>query len=146
MANSQAASTVSQQWADHETETILLYFINNKSEIGNAGNFKKKIYTAAARTIPGQTRSSLQVQTKWQAMSSIIVLFELIIKKKKKKVAQEKEENLYKAGTPLLGSPGIPLHPPSPCRQPHIPFEWGGGDWVGVGMGCTFFIVAGRPQ
>jgi len=79
MANSQAASAVSQQWADHETETILLHFINNKSEIGNAGNFKKKTYTAAARTIPGQTRSSSQVQTKWQAVSSIVVLFELII-------------------------------------------------------------------
>ena len=79
MANSQAASAVSQQWADHETETILLHFINNKSEIGNAGNFKKNTYTAAAGTIPGQTRSSSQVQTKWQAVSSIIVLFELII-------------------------------------------------------------------
>ncbi|KAF8222296.1 hypothetical protein L208DRAFT_1381900 [Tricholoma matsutake] len=66
MANSQAASTVSQQWDDHETETILLHFINNKSEIGDAGNFEKKTYTVAAGTIPGQTRSS-QVQTKWQA-------------------------------------------------------------------------------
>jgi hypothetical protein len=28
---------------------------------------------------------------------------------------------------PLQGSPGIPLCPPRPCRQPHIPFEWGGG-------------------
>ncbi|KAF8227592.1 hypothetical protein L208DRAFT_1405178 [Tricholoma matsutake] len=45
---------------------------------------------------------------------------------------------------PLLGSPGIPLHPPSP--RPHIPFERGGGDWVAVGMCCTFFIVAGCPQ
>ena len=33
----------------------------------------------------------------------------------------------YWAGIPLLGSPGIPLCVPSLCRQPHIPFEWGGG-------------------
>jgi hypothetical protein len=30
-------------------------------------------------------------------------------------------------GYPLQGSPGVPLRPPRPCRQPHIPFEWGGG-------------------
>ena len=79
MANSQAASTVSQQWADHEIKTILLHFIKNRSEIGDAGNFKKTTYAAAARTIPGQTRSSSQVQMKWQAVSLVIVLFELII-------------------------------------------------------------------
>jgi hypothetical protein len=33
----------------------------------------------------------------------------------------------YQVGIPLLGSPGVPLCSPSPCRQPHIPFEWGGG-------------------
>ena len=33
----------------------------------------------------------------------------------------------YQAGIPLLGSPGIPLHHPIQCQQPHIPFEWGGG-------------------
>jgi hypothetical protein len=30
-------------------------------------------------------------------------------------------------GYPLQGSPGVPLRPLRPCRQPHIPFEWGGG-------------------
>ena len=81
MDNSQAVAspTVSQQWADPETEAILLYFISNKSEIGDAGTFKKKTYTAAAGTIPGQTRSSSQVQTKWQAVSFTIVIFELIV-------------------------------------------------------------------
>jgi hypothetical protein len=33
----------------------------------------------------------------------------------------------YRVGIPLLGSPGVPLHPPIQCQQPHIPFEWGGG-------------------
>jgi hypothetical protein len=33
----------------------------------------------------------------------------------------------YRVGIPLLGSPGIPLRPPSLCRQPRIPFEQGGG-------------------
>jgi hypothetical protein len=32
-------------------------------------------------------------------------------------------------GYPLQGSPSIPLHPPCLYRQPHIPFEWGGG-WL----------------
>jgi hypothetical protein len=63
-ATPQAMTSGSQQWADSETEAILLYFISNKSEIGDVGNFKKKTYTAAAGIIPGQTRSSSQVQTK----------------------------------------------------------------------------------
>ena len=80
MATPQASTgTVSQQWADTETEAMLLFLLSNKSEIGEAGNFKKKTYTAAAGNIPGQTRSASQVQTKWQAVSRAIVLFELII-------------------------------------------------------------------
>jgi hypothetical protein len=39
----------------------------------------------------------------------------------------------YWVGIPLLGSLGIPLRPPSPCRQPHIPFEQGGGGFGGHG-------------
>jgi len=72
MANPQAASSSvspSQQWTDLEMEAILQYFHTHKSEIGDAGNFKKKLYTAAAGVVPGQTRTSLQVQTKWQAVS-----------------------------------------------------------------------------
>jgi hypothetical protein len=69
MATPQAMTSGSQQWADSETEAILLYFIANKSEIGDAGNFKKKTYTAAAGIIPDQTRSWSQVQTKWQTVS-----------------------------------------------------------------------------
>jgi hypothetical protein len=60
---------ISQQWTDLETEAVLQYLIDHKSEIGDAGNFKKKTYTAAAGIIPGQTRTSSQVQTKWQAVS-----------------------------------------------------------------------------
>ena len=37
----------------------------------------------------------------------------------------------YWVGSPLLGSPGVPLRPLSLCKQPHIPFEWGGGGLVG---------------
>ena len=70
---------MSQQWAHTETEAMLLFLLSNKSEIGEAGNFKEKTYTAAAGNIPGQTRSASQVQTKWQAVSHAIVLFELII-------------------------------------------------------------------
>jgi hypothetical protein len=33
----------------------------------------------------------------------------------------------YQVGIPLLGSPGIPMRPPSLCRQPRIPFERGWG-------------------
>jgi hypothetical protein len=70
-SNPQAASgrTMSQQWTDLETEAILQYFFTNKSEIGDAGNFKKKTYKAAAEAIPGQARTSSQVQTKWQLVS-----------------------------------------------------------------------------
>ena len=69
MSSSQAPSAISQQWTDQETEAILQYFITHNSEIGDTGNFKKKTYSAAAATIPGQTRNSSQVQTKWQAVS-----------------------------------------------------------------------------
>jgi hypothetical protein len=44
----------------------------------------------------------------------------------------------YQAGIPLLGSPSIPLRPPSLCRQPHIPFEQGGG-LGGCGRGLRVF-------
>jgi len=56
MANPQAASSFvspSQQWTDLEMEAILQYFHTHKSEIGDAGNFKKKSYTAAAGVVPG---------------------------------------------------------------------------------------------
>jgi hypothetical protein len=59
----------SQQWTDAEMEIILLHFINHKSEIGDTGNFKKRTYGAAAGDIPGQTKSALQVQNKWQSVS-----------------------------------------------------------------------------
>lgn len=62
-------STTSTSWADHEIESILQYFIANKSEIGDAGNFKKKMYSAAAEAIPGHTRTGEQVRTKWQGVS-----------------------------------------------------------------------------
>ena len=43
----------------------------------------------------------------------------------------------YRVGIPLLGSPSIPLHPPSLCQQPHIPFEQGGE--LG-GCGCALHV------
>jgi hypothetical protein len=45
----------------------------------------------------------------------------------------------YRAGIPLLGSPGVPLSGPSPCRQPHIPFEWGGGGLGGRARALRIF-------
>lgn len=57
------------QWTDAETEAILQYFLNHMSEIGDAGNFRMKTYSAAAGEIPGQTRTSTQVKTKWQSVS-----------------------------------------------------------------------------
>ena len=47
-------------------------------------------------------------------------------------------------GYPLLGSPGVPLRFPRLCRRPHIPFKWGGGDWVAMGVHWAFFVVAHR--
>jgi hypothetical protein len=69
--SSQAPNTISgsQQWTDLKTEAFLQFLISHKSEIGEAGNFKKKTYTAAAGIIPGHTRTSSQVQTKWQGVS-----------------------------------------------------------------------------
>ena len=53
----------------------------------------------------------------------------------------------YLVGIPLQGSPGTPLHQHNPTKQPHIPFEWGGG---GLGRPCTwrcaFFVVTCRYQ
>lgn len=75
MSNSegQAASTISgittQQWTDPEIEAVLHHFISQKSELTDAGNFKKKTYTSAAAVIPGQTKTSSQVQTKWHGVS-----------------------------------------------------------------------------
>ena len=68
MAN--PASTMSQQWADHEIEVILQYFIANKSEI----SYARRRHAAAAGTIPGQVRTSLQVQTKWQGVKADTML------------------------------------------------------------------------
>jgi hypothetical protein len=50
----------------------------------------------------------------------------------------------YWAGIPLLGSPGIPLRSPSPCQQPHIPFEQGGGGLGGCAHQMT--IASFRPM
>ena len=61
--------TTSTSWADHEVESILQYFLANKSEIGDTGNFKKKTYAAAAEAIQGHTRTAAQVTTKWQGIS-----------------------------------------------------------------------------
>jgi hypothetical protein len=49
----------------------------------------------------------------------------------------------YLAGIPLLGSLGVPRRPSSPCRQPHIPFERGGGGFGG--RGCALRVLH-RPQ
>jgi len=70
------SSTVnsSSQWADHKIEAVLQYFIS-KSEIGDAGNFKKKTYTSAAENIKGHTKTSEQVKTKWQGVSLLISSF-----------------------------------------------------------------------
>jgi hypothetical protein len=64
-----SGSTSSHQWADHEIEAILQYFVARKSEIGDAGNFKKKTYAGAAESIQGHTRTWEQVKTKWQGVS-----------------------------------------------------------------------------
>ena len=63
-----------QQWTDQEIETILQYLLTNKSEIGDAGNFKRKTYTAAAETVTteGRTRTYEQVKTKWQGVRNLI--------------------------------------------------------------------------
>lgn len=70
------ASTVnsSSQWTDHEIEAVLQYLIANKSEIGDAGNFKRKTYNAAAEAIQGHTRTWEQVRTKWQGVSLVLKL------------------------------------------------------------------------
>ena len=44
----------------------------------------------------------------------------------------------YRVGIPLLGSPSVPLHPPSLCQQPHIPFERG-GELGGCGHALRIF-------
>jgi hypothetical protein len=50
----------------------------------------------------------------------------------------------YRAGSPLLGPPCVPLRPPILCKQPHIPFERGGGGLGGrARVCCVFFIVTG---
>jgi hypothetical protein len=55
--NTSLAATTTSQWADNEVEAILQHFISKKSEIGDAGNFKKKTYMAAAEAIGGHTRT-----------------------------------------------------------------------------------------
>jgi hypothetical protein len=57
----------------------------------------------------------------------------------------------YWMGIPLLGSPGIPLHPPSRCQQPHIPFERGGGGLGGCACAlrvfrCCLLLSAGNSR
>jgi hypothetical protein len=50
------SGTASSQWADHETEAILQYFIFKKSKIGDTGNFKKKntpLLQKPSKDIPG---------------------------------------------------------------------------------------------
>jgi hypothetical protein len=44
----------------------------------------------------------------------------------------------YRASIPLLGTLGIPQHPPSPRQQPHILFEQG-GDFGG--HGCVLCVL-----
>ena len=73
---SNPSTTLSQQWTDHETEAVLQYFVAKKSEISNAGNFKKKTYAAAAETIQGHTRTWEQVKTKWQGVSQLELNFQ----------------------------------------------------------------------
>jgi hypothetical protein len=46
----------------------------------------------------------------------------------------------YLAGIPLLGSLGVPLHPSSLCRKPHILFEQGGG-FGGCHGGCGLCVL-----
>ncbi|KAF8236759.1 hypothetical protein L208DRAFT_1375888 [Tricholoma matsutake] len=60
----------SQPWADHDIKVILLHFIAKKSEIGDAGNFKKKTYVAVAEAIPSKARTWEQVKTKWHALKT----------------------------------------------------------------------------
>ena len=58
---------------DWSVEAILQYFLTNKSEISDSGNFKKKTYAAAAETTQG-TRTWEQVRTKWQGVSQFFYL------------------------------------------------------------------------
>ncbi|KAF8804214.1 hypothetical protein BYT27DRAFT_7243939 [Phlegmacium glaucopus] len=70
MAEPPITGNTSQQWTNHEIESILQHFITKRSEIGDAGNFKKKTYTSAAEAILGQTRTWEQVKTKWQGLKA----------------------------------------------------------------------------
>jgi hypothetical protein len=53
---------------------------------------------------------------------------------------------LLGAYQPLPASPGVPLHTPSQCRQPHILFERGGGGLGSCGRVLCFFVDVGYYQ
>ena len=92
--------TGSHQWTDQETEAILTCFASNKSKIGDTGNFTKKIYLAAAESIPGKTRTPDQVKTKWQGVSNGFRVFEQIIN-------QSKLKSTYRAIQSYQGTSGV---------------------------------------
>lgn len=69
MAKASTTSS-SSQWSIEETEALLQYLLDHKSEMGEAGNFKKKTYVAAAEIIPNKTKSWDKVKSKWGSVSS----------------------------------------------------------------------------
>lgn len=73
MANPLSSTTAAHPWTDTETEAVLEHFFAERSQIGEAGNFKKKTYMSAAESIPGKTRTWEQVKNKWQAVSQASV-------------------------------------------------------------------------
>ena len=77
--------TGSHQWTNQETEAILACFASNKSKMGDTGNFTKKIYLAAAESIPGKTRTPDQMKMKCQGVSNGFCVFEQIINQSKLK-------------------------------------------------------------
>lgn len=68
MAKASASTTSSSQWSIKETEALLRYLLKHKSEMGEAGNFKKKTYLAAVEIIPNKIRAWDKVKTKWGAV------------------------------------------------------------------------------
>lgn len=60
-------------WDEHEVSSLIDYFYIHRAEAGEGGNFKPKVYNAAAEHIApylsqGPTKTGSMCKTKWDSV------------------------------------------------------------------------------
>lgn len=63
------ASTTRNRWTNDETEQLLRYILDRRSEMGEAGSFKPAFYSGASEAVTSGRWAGKQCHNKWDSVS-----------------------------------------------------------------------------